>query len=188
MECLENIEKQSFTDLSRLFVYYNERVMEGTVRQDAGASIRDGIKTLVQKGVCTEALWPYDISKYKVKPTAECFYNGATRKVVTYSRIETLLDMQNCLAAGFPFVFGFSVYDSFESATVAQTGIVNLPAKGEKLLGGHAVLCVGYDNATQRFLVRNSWGTGWGQQGYFTMPYAYLTNRNLSDDFWTIRK
>lgn len=188
MECLENIEKQKFIDLSRLYVYYNERAMEGTIKTDSGAQIRDGIKTLTVNGVCTEILWPYNISKFKNKPTVKCYTDGATRKVTSYYRIDTLSDMQNCLASGFPFVFGFSVYTSFESDTVAKTGIVNLPAKGEKLLGGHAVLCVGYDNSTQRFLVRNSWGSSWGQKGYFTIPYTYLTNRNLSDDFWTVKK
>jgi C1A family cysteine protease len=189
MEVLEiSIKQPTFLDLSRLFVYYNERVMEGTVRQDAGASIRDGVKTLVKLGVCTEPLWPYNIARFRSKPPVKCFKDGLTRKVTSYSRINTLADMRNCLAALFPFVFGFSVYDSFESDAVASTGIVNLPGKGEKLLGGHAVLCVGYDDTTQRFLVRNSWGSGWGQGGYFTIPYAYLTDRNLSDDFWTIRK
>ena len=95
--------------------------------------------------------------------------------------------MKGCLASGFPFVFGFTVYESFESQEVAKTGMVPMPAAGESVLGGHAVLAVGYDDGHQRFIVRNSWGTGWGMQGYFTMPYAYLTERDLSSDFWTIR-
>ena len=188
MEVLENIARQVFVDLSRLFVYYNERAMEGTIRTDSGASIRDGIKTLTVYGVCTEKLWPYIISKFTKKPLASCYTDGLTRKVSVYQRLSTLLDMKNCLAAGFPFVFGFSVYTSFESPEVAVTGVVNLPLKGEKLLGGHAVLCVGYDDTTQRFLVRNSWGPGWGQRGYFTIPYNYLTNTGLASDFWVVRK
>jgi C1A family cysteine protease len=96
--------------------------------------------------------------------------------------------MRICLADGFPFVFGFSVYESFESATVARTGVAPMPRRDEKLLGGHAVLAVGYDDAKERFLVRNSWGTGWGMKGYFTLPYDYLGDRNFSDDFWTIRR
>ena len=96
--------------------------------------------------------------------------------------------MRSCLAAGFPFVFGFSVYESFESPEVAKTGVVPMPSGNEQLLGGHAVLCVGYDDASARFLVRNSWGTGWGMAGYFTIPYDYLADRDLSDDFWTLRK
>jgi len=107
---------------------------------------------------------------------------------VTYSRLtQSLSQLKGCLASGYPFVFGFTVYDSFESQQVAQTGVVPMPAAGEGVLGGHAVLAVGYDDTQQRFIVRNSWGTGWGMQGYFTMPYAYLTEQNLSSDFWTVR-
>ena len=95
--------------------------------------------------------------------------------------------MKACLAEGFPFVFGFTVYDSFESSLVSKTGRVNMPEKSEKVLGGHSVLAVGYDDKAKRFIVRNSWGEDWGLNGYFTMPYDYLTEENLSDDFWTIR-
>ena len=95
--------------------------------------------------------------------------------------------MRICLAEGFPFVFGFTVYESFESQQVSKTGKVYMPKKNEKVLGGHAVLAVGYNDKDKRFTVRNSWGTGWGMKGYFTMPYDYLASRYLSDDFWTIR-
>ena len=95
--------------------------------------------------------------------------------------------MKGCLASGYPFIFGFTVYESFESAQVAQTGHVPLPQEGEQVLGGHAVCAVGYDDANQWFIARNSWGTGWGMQGYFTLPYTYLTSRSLSSDFWTVR-
>ena len=189
MEFLEDENKVSpFNTLSRLFIYYNERVIEGTVRYDSGAQIRDGIKSLSNLGVCAESLWPYNVAAYKTKPTANCYADGLKRKIVSYYRINTLSDMKTCLASGFPFVFGFSVYTQFESQAAATTGIINLPVKGDKCLGGHAVLCVGYDDTTQRFLVRNSWGTSWGIQGYFTIPYTYLTNVNLADDMWTIRK
>jgi len=85
------------------------------------------------------------------------------------------------------FVFGFSVYQSFESPQMAQSGHLSLPQPSEQMLGGHAVLAVGYDDANQWFVVRNSWGDQWGMGGYFTMPYPYLTQPNLSRDFWTIR-
>ena len=97
-----------------------------------------------------------------------------------------LNQLKGCLAHGYPFVFGFQVYESFESPDVARTGEVPLPGTGEQTLGGHAVLAVGYDDATARFLVRNSWGAEWGQAGYFTMPYPYLTERNLASDFWAV--
>jgi C1A family cysteine protease len=188
MEYLENKEKQIMVDLSRLFVYFNERAMEGTIFHDAGAQIRDGIKSVVLQGVCSEALWPYDITKFKKKPTLKCYKDGLTRKVTSYQRLNTLDDMLDCLAAGYPFVFGFSVYESFETKAVAKTGLVPMPGKTEKCLGGHAVLCVGYDDKTRLVKVRNSWGEEWGDKGYFYLPYDYISNRRLANDFWTIRK
>ncbi len=173
---------------SRLFIYYNERVIEGTVEADSGAQIRDGIKSVAGQGDCPESELPYDIAKFAHKPSARCYRDAVKYKAVSYSRlIQDTNQLKGCLASGFPFVFGFTVYASFESQAVARTGIVPMPATGEKVLGGHAVMAVGYDDAQQRFLVRNSWGSDWGQGGYFTIPYAYLTNSNLSDDFWTIR-
>src|SRR5262249_25651314 len=157
------------------------RVIEHTVADDGGAMIRDGIKTLVKQGVCSEAKWPYVISKFAEKPPAACYTEARRHQVTAYARLETLDQMRSCLADGFPFVFGFSVYESFESAAVAKSGIAAMPRPRERLLGGHAVLAVGYDDRPKRFLVRNSWGTRWGMRGYFTMPYAYLADRNLSD-------
>ena len=187
LEFLEDRNKVKFVDVSRLFIYYNERVIEHSVKFDNGAMIRDGIKTLAKQGACTEKKWPYIISKFTVKPTAACYAEALNRQITSYHRILTLAETKACLAEGFPFVFGFTVYESFESATVAKTGIVNMPKANESVVGGHAVLAVGYDDAKKRFIVRNSWGIGWGQKGYFTMPYDYLSDRNLSDDFWTIR-
>jgi C1A family cysteine protease len=162
--------------------------MEGTIKSDSGAQIRDGIKSVAKLGVCPEPEWPYDINKFATRPPKKCFTHALKYRAVSYQRvIQTLNQMKGCLASGYPFVFGFSVYDSFEGDAVAKTGTVPMPAPKEKLLGGHAVLAVGYDDKQQRFLVRNSWGKSWGIGGYFTMPYAYMTDSNLCDDLWTIR-
>ena len=188
VEFLERKDRVSFIDASRLFIYYNERAMEGTVKSDSGAMIRDGIKTLKKQGVCSETRWPYIISKFTIKPSPACYKEAMKRQITSYHRILTLDDMRTCLADGFPFVFGFTVYESFESEEVAHTGVVQMPQPNERSLGGHAVLAVGYDDAQRRFIVRNSWGTDWGQKEYFTIPYEYLANRNLADDLWTIRR
>ncbi len=180
---------------SRLFIYYNERVVEGSVDQDSGAQIRDGIKSVAKLGVCPEQErpaepwdWPYAIERFTQRPAADCYNFARDHQVLSYHRLtHSLTSMRSCLSSGNPFVLGFSVYESFESEAVARTGVVPLPEGSEDLLGGHAVLAMGYDDKVQRFLVRNSWGTDWGQRGYFELPYAYLTDSNLADDFWTIR-
>ncbi len=173
---------------SRLFIYYNERAIEHSVDSDSGAMIRDGIKTVNKQGVCPENMWPYDINKFANKPLQTCYTVALNHQVLSYHRVtRNLNQMKSCLAEGYPFVIGFTVYESFESDTVAKTGKLNMPKKGEDQVGGHAVMAVGYDNKTKRFFMRNSWGNNWGLNGYFTMPYDYLMEPNLSDDFWTIR-
>ncbi len=173
---------------SRLFIYYNERVIEGTVSSDSGAQIRDGIKTVASQGACPESMWPYVIAQFAVKPPAPCYQDALAHRAVSYQRIvQTLPQMKGCLASGHPFVVGFTVYESFESQAVARTGHAPMPSLGEAVIGGHAVVAVGYDDANQWFILRNSWGAAWGMRGYFTLPYAYLLETTLSSDFWTIR-
>ena len=182
-------KKQNLPDFvpSRLFIYYNERVMEGTVPSDAGAMIRDGIKSVAKIGAPPEADWPYDISKFAEKPPAKAYTDAKLDRAIHYQRlVHTLHQFQGCLASGFGFVFGFTVYESFESETVAKTGIMPMPAPNEKKLGGHAVMAVGYDTSTRMMIVRNSWSSDWGQNGYFMMPFEYIISPNCSD-FWTIR-
>lgn len=173
---------------SRLFIYFNERTIEGTVGSDSGAMIRDGIKSVARFGDCPETEWEYNISQFSVTPPKQCFGDAIKYKALDYWRVpRELLQIRGCLAAGFPIVFGFSVYESFEGDAVTQSGIVPMPVSSERLLGGHAVLAVGYDDATQRLTVRNSWGQQWGDKGYFYLPYDFMLDENLSDDFWTLK-
>ena len=181
--------KEGLPDLvpSRLFAYYNARVIEGTTAYDAGASIRDGIKGVVRKGDCAEADWPYDIAQFAAKPPPKAYSDALHDRVIRYSVVhQSQIGIKTCLALGFPFVFGFTVYDSFESDSVAATGIMPMPLATENVLGGHAVMAVGYNDASQYLIVRNSWGV-WGDKGYFYMPYSYVLSPNLASDFWMIQ-
>jgi C1A family cysteine protease len=175
---------------ARLHLYWHERFLEGTTATDSGAYIRDGFKVIAKVGVPPEADWPYDITKFAQKPPAKAEADAVKHKALTYSAVpQALTSLKACLAGGFPVAFGFTVYESFESNAVMTTGIVPMPAQGEKVLGGHCVALWGYDDPTQMFLVRNSWGTGWGIPqipGYCWMPYAYVTSSSLASDFWTV--
>jgi C1A family cysteine protease len=173
---------------SRLFIYYNERVVEGSVDTDSGAQLRDGIKVIAAQGVCPESEWPYDVSRFTEKPPAKAYADAVHDRVGSYQRLtQSLAQLKSCIASGFPYVFGFTVFSSFESAEVGATGIVPMPQPSETVVGGHAVVCVGYDDSRQAFIIRNSWGAAWGEVGYGFMPYAYQLDLGLAADFWTIR-
>jgi len=174
---------------SWLFEYYNTRALEGTIKDDVGASIRDAIKAINIDGVCHDSLWPYNENAFAVRPPCLCYVDGKKHEAVKYQAVnQTERDMLACLASGFPIVLGFSVYESFESDQVAKTGIVPMPGPNERVLGGHAVLVVGYSKDLKQFIVRNSWGESWGQKGYFQIPFDYFLNPNLASDFWQIQK
>lgn len=177
---------------SRLFIYYNERVIENTVNTDAGAMIRDGVKVVAKLGAPPESVWPYsdDSKTFRTRPSKQAYDAASSDQAVSYRRIPRDSKLSSMRAAigvdKKPFVFGFSVYESFESQDVASTGIVPMPTTDEANLGGHAVLAVGYDDKKQLMKVRNSWGPDWGQQGHFWLPYAFFTSSALSSDFWVI--
>lgn len=173
---------------SFLQIYYCERALEGTTHDDAGAYIRDGAKVTAQIGVAPASAWPYDENKFAKRPPKSVYRAALDTRVTSYMRVAQFAsDLRAVLAAGDTIVFGFSVYESFESNEVARTGIVPMPKPHESMLGGHAVLLVGYDNVRKLFKVRNSWGSDWGDGGYFWMPYDYVCDPDLADDFWTLR-
>jgi len=181
-------QKQAYFTPSRLFIYYNERLLEGTVKRDSGAQLRDGIKTLIKQGVCPETEWPYIVKKFKTKPCKKCYKDALKNEVIQYLAVTPVENQfKGCLAAGYPFVFGFTVYSSFMTDQVAQTGIMPMPGVNDSVMGGHAVMAVGFDNVNKWYIIRNSWGEGWGEKGYFYMPFDYMHNNNLCSDFWTIR-
>jgi C1A family cysteine protease len=173
---------------SRLFTYYTTRDIEGTTHEDSGAMLRDAIKSINKFGACPESIWPYEPSKLTLKPTLTCYDTASRHTAISYRQVsQNLNQMKGCLYEGYPFAFGMTVYESFEGERVAQTGVVNLPSNHEQVVGGHAVLAVGYDDMLQRFIIRNSWGKDWGMDGHFTLPYSYILNQGLATDFWTIR-
>jgi C1A family cysteine protease len=180
-----DLRRQTLVDFmpSRLFIYYNERVLERSTEYDAGAEIRDGAKTLHRTGVCSETSWPYDVSAFNHLPPLTAYQEARRTKTANYGRVARH-SMRHILAAGSPFTIGFTVYDSFRS--IDDTGIMPMPA-GD-VLGGHAVLVCGYDTLDDElyYRVRNSWGESWGDAGYFWMPATYLTSSKLSRDFWAI--
>lgn len=172
---------------SRLFIYYNGRVREYNVMADAGMQIVTGIRTLVDEGACSEKTWAYNLARFRTYPSQAAWREGKKCQLLKYERVlQDAAQMKGCLLAGNPVVTGFVVYDSFMTAAVARTGKAPLPLAGERALGGHAVVLVGYDDGQGLWLLRNSWNVAWGDKGYFTLPYEYLLSPKFAFDFWSI--
>lgn len=179
--------KQGLSDFipARLWIYFWERMMEGTVDSDSGAEIRDGLQVVANYGTPPETDWPYDISTFKNDPPAACYMDSLKDRVLQYQRLDNTdpNQLKTCLANGNPFVFGISVFQSFMDSS---NGDIPLPSGFDRPLGGHALCAAGYED-TDYVNFRNSWGPRWGDQGYGRIPMSYLTNPELSADFWTIQ-
>ncbi len=181
------IDKTDPYEPSRLFMYYNTRVLEGTVKFDSGASIRNAVKSVVKYGFCRESDWPYDIGQFTKKPSPIAYDNARKQKAIRYMRIaQNARSIKAALAQGYPVNFGFMVYQSFDNVNVS--GMMSMPNRKERSVGGHAVLMVGYNDDMKCYIVRNSWGVEWGDKGYFYMPYDYAHNPRLASDFWVIQE
>jgi Papain family cysteine protease len=182
-----------FLDLSRLFPYYNARVAEGTQGQDSGAVIADVIAASQRLGDCPYIDLPTEVSLVTVPPTQTAIAAAIQHKALTATRVwgadsaGLAYHVKHCISQlGLPVVFGFTVYQSFESDAVAKSGIVPMPGQNEQVLGGHCVVAVGYNDETQMVECDNSWGDGWGIGGTFQMPYAYIFDSDMADDFHAV--
>jgi C1A family cysteine protease len=175
---------------SRLFLYYNERASEGVISINGTVSLRDGYTSVTRLGVCSERSWPYDVLRYRRRPPPRCYREALSRRAIWYGRLDrSLAELKGCLAEGYPFTVGISVYKSFTGRAVSRSGIVPMPRPHhEKRLGGHAMLVVGYSDSTRHFIVRNSWGPRWGDHGSCHLPYEYLMTATHAWDFWTVRR
>ncbi len=177
-------------DPSRLFQYYNERLIDGDVNSDSGSTIRTSCKAASSYGICSESLWPYDSQELFVKPPESCYANAQKDVLSTYYRIapndgeDTIIAIRNAVAIGQPVLVGIVAFEGLESQEAAQTGIVPMPVTSQAPLGGHAVVLTGYSNETQMFQFRNSWGTEWGDNGYGYFHYAYFNQYLMSS--WVI--
>lgn len=175
---------------SRLFVYYCERALEGSIDQDSGSALRTGMKVVNKIGVCQEGCWSYDDgqTKFKVRPSNECFDQARAHRSTRYMRVRQDLDeLKRVLSMGAVFVFGFTVYESFNMAEYSKGRMV-MPRPGDNTIGAHAVLCMGYNDDEKVFICRNSWGKEWGDGGHFYMPYKYILDSWLCRDFWVLLK
>lgn len=175
-------------NFSRLFLYYTERVkIEGTdPAEDSGAQIRDTMKALAVYGTCAETTWPYDITKMATEPSSAAWTEAKNHQILKYYRCSGLDGIRACLSEGFSVVAGFSVPSRIDSPDTAATGVIPYPLPNERIIGGHCVHLVGYNDKKKQILFQNSWGTTWGQQGFGFLPYKYFTT-GLASDFWTIR-
>jgi len=188
--CYSYVSENKTLNPSRLFLYYNERILDKDINEDIGSTLTQGINALEKYGICSEKTWPYNINNSSVKPSVKAYCEGSKYEILNASRVQqTVTSMKGCLHSGLPFVVGIEVYSSFESPIVNNTGYVPIPnTKTEKLLGGHAVICVGYNDARNVWIMQNSWGTQWGDNGYFYLPYNYLLSSTLAGDMWQITK
>jgi hypothetical protein len=174
---------------SRLYLYWNTRVNieKSPPGEDTGVCIRDICKSLSKYHACDEKIWPYIIEKFSEAPPLEAYKNANTHGKITYASVpQNLQKLKQVLANKLPIIIGIQVFESFESEEVAKSGVVPMPGSKEKCLGGHAVLMVGYDDSKKSFIVMNSWGSDWGQKGFFELPYDYVSSPDLASDFWVL--
>lgn len=170
----QRIAPEQFVELSRLFSYYHTRFIEGSITKDSGvACLRNALKASNKFGICKEQLWPYITEKFKQQPTPDCYVDAANRKTTVYQSLDTRMEAIEALSELKPVMVGMTVYKSFSNIT-GDNPIISMPAKSEYEAGGHAVALVGYSLLSEQFIVKNSFGTSWGEAGYCLMPFEYF--------------
>lgn len=186
----EVFDPNTFTPISELFVYWNARGIDGDQNKDQGTENKSAIMAIRNSGICRKALWPNDVHQVLVKPSQACFDEAQSHQALFAYQLDNskIVQMKQTLALGFPFIYGISVYDSFMTKEVEESGVIPMPGKKEAMQGGHSMCCVGYSDEQQAFIAANSWGTDWGIQGCCYIPYEYLTSLDLCSDVWTLRK
>lgn len=182
LELLLQLEGKPYMELSRLFVYYNARLGHSAQEKDEGTYISLAMESLSRVGVPSEEAWPYDTTKVFIRPSWKAYQQAYGHKINSYYRITAtgenrIAEIESAIRAKHPVVFGVPVYPQIRSCT----GHIELP-QGESL-GGHAMLLVAFNSETKQFIVRNSWGTSWGDQGYASIDYAYF-DAVSGADFW----
>lgn len=186
--------KQNVVEPSRSFIYYNARAMEGTTGEDAGATIKDVCTGVIQNGFCSENEWPLDPATFLTTPPQKCFDDAKPEAGGQFLWVGEGLTgnalvkaLKQAIASKDPIVAGITVYESFESAQVAKTGMVPVPHFWEQVLGGHAIAIIGWNDHIKCFECRNSWGPQWGDNGYFFLPYAFVGNPRLASEFGALQ-
>ena len=184
-EYLLNVTKSTFYDVSRLFLYYNSRALNGEEGQDCGAILSLVLQSISNQGICDEKIWPYVESKKLQRPPQNAYTDAEQHKISNYAHVPTdLATWKSVLAEGYPIIFGVKIYSSFQTP---RNGRISMPRGNDQDLGGHAMLCVGYSDPDRVFIVRNSWGHQWGDEGYCYIPYDYMMSNSLnSGDSWVI--
>lgn len=171
-----------FTQLSRLFIYYNTRFEYSNIYEDTGIYLRDGLKSVSKFGICSEQLWPYIVDNFDDRPTEECYEDAKKRKLINYQKLISNYYITEVLNDNKPVVFGMQIYESFMDLD-ERISTVSFPSRKEKSMGNHAMCMVGYDLNRRLFLAKNSFGTTWGNQGYCWIPFDYITQEGY--DIWT---
>lgn len=194
-------------DGSRLHTYWETRFLENDVEVDGGVETRDLFKVLQGYGTAPEHLWPFDLARLFVQPPSPVTIEAARRKIASYSRLVTEDEIIRCLASGYPFVTGITLYSSFDGDELARTGVMKAPNVGtEMIIGGHAMCACGYDLDFKESRIfkaagydpalvgdvaiccKNSWGAEWGDHGDVWVPILYMTNPGTGGDNWTGRR